>query len=168
MNVSEVVGGGLAQDRNVKSLQEIYGPRSTCFGCGPANTSGLRIRSFAQHDKVVADWRALPHHEAFPNVLNGGIIGALLDCHSNWAAAWHLMNKNSLAHVPYTVTVKYGVEFHSPTPTNEVIHLVARVVESTLEKAVVDAELMTSIKVHATFRGTFVSVKPGHPAYGRW
>ena len=24
-------------------------------------------------------------------MLNGGIVGALLDCHSNWAAAYHLM-----------------------------------------------------------------------------
>jgi hypothetical protein len=31
------------------------------------------------------------HHEAFPGMLNGGIAGALLDCHSNWTAAHHLM-----------------------------------------------------------------------------
>jgi hypothetical protein len=32
-----------------------------------------------------------PNHEAFPGVLNGGIIGTLLDCHCNWTAAYHLM-----------------------------------------------------------------------------
>ena len=25
-----------------------------------------------------------PHHQAFPGMVNGGIIGTLLDCH-NWA-----------------------------------------------------------------------------------
>jgi hypothetical protein len=38
----------------------------------------------------VAEFRPELHHEAFPGVLNGGIIGALLDCHSNWTAAWAL------------------------------------------------------------------------------
>ena len=29
-----------------KSLQETYAPHNACFGCGPANEKGLRIRSF--------------------------------------------------------------------------------------------------------------------------
>ena len=57
-----------------KGLQETYAPESTCFGCGPANRLGLRIRSHAAGDLVVADWQPEPQHEAFPGVLNGGII----------------------------------------------------------------------------------------------
>ncbi len=76
-----------------ESLQERYAPHNACFGCGPANEKGLRIRSMVEDDKVVATWHAEPHHEAFPGMLNGGIIGSLLDCHSNWTAAWHLMNE---------------------------------------------------------------------------
>ena len=34
------------------SLQERYAPHNTCFGCGPANAQGLRIRSFAEGDEV--------------------------------------------------------------------------------------------------------------------
>ena len=71
-----------------KSLQEIYAPRNACFGCGPANPEGLHIRSFVQGDEVIAEWRAGKHHEAFPGVLNGGIIGTLLDCHCNWTASF--------------------------------------------------------------------------------
>ncbi len=62
-----------------------------CFGCGPANPAGLRIRSFEEGDAGVARWRPGPHHHAFPGTLNGGIVGALLDCHSNWAATTALM-----------------------------------------------------------------------------
>jgi hypothetical protein len=70
------------------SLQERYAPSLRCFGCGPANPEGLHVRSFVGGDGVlVATWRAGPHHEAFPGVLNGGIIGTLLDCHCNWAAS---------------------------------------------------------------------------------
>jgi hypothetical protein len=73
----------MTQDR---SIQETYSPDGICFGCGPLNEKGLRIRSFVEGDEFVAVWSAEPHHQAFPGVLNGGIIGALLDCHSNWAA----------------------------------------------------------------------------------
>ncbi|NBX75534.1 MAG: PaaI family thioesterase, partial [Proteobacteria bacterium] len=34
------------------SLQETYAPHNACFGCGPANSKGLRIRSFAQDAEV--------------------------------------------------------------------------------------------------------------------
>jgi acyl-coenzyme A thioesterase PaaI-like protein len=46
--------------------------------------------------------------------------------------------------------------------------MVARVVESQHDRAVVEAELIAHDRVTATCRGTFVAVKPGHPAYHRW
>ena len=78
----------------MKSVQETWAPHNRCFGCGPANEKGLRIRSFEEGDELVAEWTPEPHHEAFENVLNGGITGALLDCHSNWAATMYLMRKS--------------------------------------------------------------------------
>lgn len=151
-----------------KSLQETYSPNGICFGCGPANEKGLHIRSFAENGEVAAEWRAEPHHEAFPGVLNGGIIGALLDCHSNWAAAYFLMKNNAKTMPDCTVTADFHVKLLRPTPSDALIHLHARVVESTLEKAIVEAELIANDKVCATCRGTFVAVKEGHPAYHRW
>ena len=62
---------------NRKSLQETYSPNGVCFGCGPANEKGLHIRSFPENGDVVAEWHAETYHEAFPGMLNGGIIGAL-------------------------------------------------------------------------------------------
>src|SRR5437870_4008039 len=73
------------------SLQERYAPESICFGCGPANADGLHVRSWREADEAVADWMPAPQHQAFPGILNGGIIGTLMDCHSNWTAAEHLM-----------------------------------------------------------------------------
>jgi len=153
---------------NEKSLQETYAPQNACFGCGPANEKGLKIRSFVQGDEVVAEWTPQKHHEAFEGVLNGGIIGALLDCHSNWAAAWHLMKKAGENHPPCTVTSEFAVKLTRPTPTNVPIHLSAVVTESTDDRAVVDAKLIANGKVCATCHGIFVAVKPGHPAYHRW
>jgi len=152
------------------SLQERYGPHTICFGCGPANPDGLHIRSFAQgdSDEVVADWRPSPSHEAFPGVLNGGIIGTLLDCHSNWTAAYSLMQGRGSEKPPTTVTADYAVKLLRPTPTDGPVHLRARVVESTDDRATVEATLEAGGQVTATCRGNFVAVAPGHPAYGRW
>lgn len=152
----------------MKSLQETYAPQSTCFGCGPANPKGLHICSFLSGDEVVAEWKAESHHEAYPGALNGGIIGTLLDCHSNWTAAWHLMQRSGAQHPPCTVTAAYAIKLLRPTPTDDVVKLVATVAELQADRAVIEATLIAAGKVCATSRGTFVAVKPGHPAYHRW
>ncbi|HWT00353.1 MAG TPA: PaaI family thioesterase [Pyrinomonadaceae bacterium] len=153
-----------------KSLQEKYAPHNACFGCGQANEKGLRIRSFpsGEEEEVVCEWQPEAYHEAFPGVLNGGIIGALLDCHMNWTTIWHLMRRTGAEKAPCTVTADYSIKLKRPTPTDAPVRLVARVVESTDDRAVVEAELIAHDKVCATARGTFVAVKPDHPAYHRW
>jgi acyl-coenzyme A thioesterase PaaI-like protein len=154
--------------RDGQSLQERHATKLACFGCGPANAKGLRIRSFVEGDAVVAEWTPEPHHEAFPGVLNGGIVGALLDCHSNWTAAVHLMKAHGAESPPCTVTAEYAIKLLRPTPTNGPVKLTARVVESSNDRAIVEATLEAGGKTCATCRGTFVAVKPGHPAYHRW
>jgi len=42
------------------------------------------------------------------------------------------------------------------------------VVEIDGDRATIDGELSAGGEVTATCRGTFVAVKPGHPAYHRW
>ena len=150
------------------SLQERYAPHNTCFGCGSENPEGLRIKSFVDGDEVVAEWRAEPHHAAFLGMLNGGIIGALLDCHSNWAAAWHLMQESGSETPPCTVTAEYRVVFKHPTPMDGPIKLRAHIVESAGNRAWVEASLEAGGKECATCRGLFVAVAEGHPAFHRW
>lgn len=151
-------------------LQERYAPQNACFGCGPANPKGLKLRSVVQEEEVVAEWTPEPHHEAFPGVLNGGIIGALLDCHSNWTAAWSLMKKEQASHPPCTVTAEYAVKLLRPTPTQKgPILLSARLVKFIgNHRAVIEATLKVGDQLCATCEGTFVAVQPGHPAYHRW
>lgn len=151
-----------------ESLQDRYAPRNACFGCGPVNERGLRIKSFVAGDEVVCDWTPEPHHEAFPGMLNGGIIGALLDCHCNWTAAWHLMTRAGADAPPCTVTAEYTIRLKRPTPSGEPVHLVARVVESKDDRARIEGTLTSGGEVCATCAGLFVAVKEGHPAYHRW
>jgi acyl-coenzyme A thioesterase PaaI-like protein len=153
---------------NEPSLQEKYAPNNACFGCGPANAEGLRIRSFPRNGEVVAEWQPEEKYEAFPGVLNGGIIGSLLDCHCNWTAAYHLMKQAGDDHPPCTVTADYAIKLLRPTPTDGPVHLSAKVVESTADRATIEGTLSAADKVCAICRGTFVAVKEGHPAFHRW
>ncbi len=153
---------------DTRSLQDRYAPETRCFGCGPSNELGLRIKSRVEGDEVVLDWTPEPHHQAFPGFVNGGIIGVLFDCHCNWAAAYHLMRASGADEPPFTVTADYAVKLRKPTPSGGPLHLRARVVESTDTRAVVEATLEADGVERATCRGTFVAVGPGHPAYHRW
>lgn len=154
------------------SVQERYAPGNRCFGCGPANEKGLRIRSFPVEDSgadgLRCTWTPESHHEAFENILNGGIIGTLLDCHGNWTACWHIMRRDGLDEPPCTVTYDFHVTMKKPTPTDRPVELRSRVVESEGKRVTVEAEIHSDGDVTATCRGRFVAVGPGHPAYHRW
>jgi len=150
------------------SLQDRYAPQNKCFGCGAANEKGLRIKSHEEGDDLVARWQPQAQHEAYAGMLSGGIIGALLDCHSNWAAALHLMRKAGQDKPPCTVTSRLEVRYLRPTPTKDGVVLKARVTEARDDRATVEATLEAGGLVTATSRATFVAVKEGHPAWNRW
>ncbi len=152
----------------MKSLQEKYAPNGICFGCGCVNDKGLKIQSYPEGNTVVCTWMPEPHHEAFPGVLNGGIIGALMDCHSNWTAAYFLMKNNSDESTPCTVTADYSIKLLRPTPSGKSIHMSAEITDISKKRATVEALLSADGKICATCVGTFVAVDPGHPAYHRW
>jgi acyl-coenzyme A thioesterase PaaI-like protein len=151
------------------SLQERYAPEGRCFGCGPKNEHGLRIRSFeTDQGTVFAEWQPRPEHEAFAGFVNGGIIGTLIDCHSNWTAIAALLERSGAAEAPSTVTAEYAVRFRRPTPSDRPLRLVGRAIEVADDRATVETTVEIDGVVTATGRATFVSVKPGHPAFGRW
>jgi len=151
-----------------RSVQERYAPQNRCFGCGPANPKGLRIRSFENADGLRAEWTPEAHHEAWEGAVNGGILGALLDCHSNWTAALHLMREAGGDTLPSTVTAEFHVKLLRVTPSGGPLTLVARVVESKGSRATVEAAVESAGKTTATCRGVFVAVPEGHPAFHRW
>ncbi len=150
------------------SLQDTYAPRLICFGCGPANAEGLQLKSFVEGDQLVAEFHAQKKHQAFEGMLNGGIIGALLDCHCNWMACYHLMVRNKLAAPPCTVTAEYTIKMEKPTPIANPIHLRAWVVDSSDRRATVEGTLSSGSEITARCHGIFVAVREGHPAYHRW
>ena len=153
------------------ALQERFAPASRCFGCGPANPLGLHLASRPADDDpaiLVARFEPRPEHEAFDGVVNGGILGTLLDCHANWTATMHLMRARGADRPPTTVTLDYAIRMRRPTPSDRPIDLRAWVVDATDDRATVEAEISSDGIATATGRGTFVAVKPDHPAFDRW
>ena len=114
-----------------QSLQEQYFPDLPCFGCGPANDKGLRLRSFAAEDgSVRARFTPWPEHDNGLGYLNGGIIATVLDCHSA-AAVTHEAYRRGWpplpgAALPY-VTAGLDVRYLRPAPKDAEVILVARV-----------------------------------------
>lgn len=151
-----------------KAVQDEYAPHSICFGCGPANKEGFQIKSYRINNGLEMEFESEDKHQAFPGVINGGVIGTLLDCHGNWTAAIAIMEKNKLDTPLCTVTAQYEVKLKRPTPLGHTLKLKSKILAIQEDRAEVIIELKADDKTCATGRGLFVAVKEGHPAYHRW
>ena len=149
-------------------VQHQYAPSSICFGCGPANVDGLQIKSYRIENGLRMSFIPDAHHQAFPGMINGGIIGTLLDCHGNWTAAMALMDQDGSDEPPCTVTASYSVQLRRPTPNDTELHITSQVVSIEGNKVNVELLMEAEGKVCATGKGLFVAVTEGHPAYHRW
>lgn len=149
-------------------VQDEFAPNSICFGCGPSNIDGLQLKSYRSDGGLAAEFKCEKKHQAFPGVINGGIIGSLIDCHGNWTAAIAIMDKNGWEKPQCTVTAQYEIKLKRPTPLGIKLKLNSRVLVLQDDRAEVIIELKADGKTCATGRGLFVCVKEGHPAYHRW
>jgi|TARA_B100001996_G_scaffold381985_1_gene372645 acyl-coenzyme A thioesterase PaaI-like protein len=150
------------------SVQEKYAPNSICFGCGPANKKGLQIKSFRTEKGLEMIFETSIEHQAFPGIINGGIISTLLDCHGNWAATMALMDQSNNDVPPCTVTASFSMKLKRPTPINTKLEVSANIENISEDRVNVNMILVADGKVCATGKGLFVAVKEGHPAYHRW
>jgi acyl-coenzyme A thioesterase PaaI-like protein len=72
---------------NGLALNEQYLHGNTCFGCGPANEQGLRIRVFrdGEHiDRLIGTYRPREIHTGVTPIAHGGAQFAALDCMAAW------------------------------------------------------------------------------------
>jgi len=112
------IAGEIAVDASKPqvAVQEAYTPDSRCFGCGPAADGGLSLRSFRAANGLEARTTLDARYQAFPGIVNGGIISALFDCHGNWTAAVALMDRACLPRPPLTLTAELLIHYREPTP----------------------------------------------------
>lgn len=102
-----------------KPIQHSYAAEANCFGCGPHNADGLKLRSFRVKNGLSSKAKLQERHMCFPGIASGGIITTLFDCAGNWTAAIALMDKHCLPRPPLTLTSEIFVNFRHPTPSNE-------------------------------------------------
>ena len=116
-----------------------------CFGCGADNLHGLRIKSFMEGDTAICRFTPESYHMGFPEILNGGIIATVLDCHSIWTS----IGCFKLHHEPVAkeepgvmfVTRKLTVEYIKPTPLGKELVVRGKVIKETERSATVAVEL---------------------------
>ena len=107
-------------------------------------------------------------HQAFPGMINGGIIGTLLDCHGNWTAAIAIMESRNETEPPCTVTARYSVKLRRPTPHGVPLEITSQVESLDGDHAEISMKLTANGELCAQGDGLFVAVKEGHPAWHRW
>ncbi|TAL39337.1 MAG: PaaI family thioesterase [Spirochaetes bacterium] len=134
-----------------------------CFGCGADNHRGLRIKSHMEGDECVCRFTPEEHHAAFPNILNGGIIATIMDCHAIWTSvgARHrtLGYDDTGESRTMFVTKKMTVEFLKPTPMGTELEVRARVVETRGKSSRVIVELRAKDGITARAEVTAVRVE---------
>jgi acyl-coenzyme A thioesterase PaaI-like protein len=126
-----------------------------CHGCGADNPRGLQIKSYWDGAEAVAAWQAEPHHcGGSPEIVNGGIIASLIDCHSlNLAIADDYRSEGrpigSAPRISY-VTANLNVSYLKPTPIDELLELRARISKREGRKVWVSCTLSAAGEVRAT------------------
>jgi len=144
------------------SIQDRYFAELRCFGCGPKNVKGLRLRSFPAEDQTVrARFVPWPEHDNGIGFLNGGIIATLLDCHSAAAVAVRSeqlgLPPNGLLHY---VTAGLNVRYLRPAPLREAVDLVARIGSADENEMRVEVELWWEAKPRAAAQATWKRWRP--------
>jgi uncharacterized protein (TIGR00369 family) len=95
-----------------------HGAQNHCFGCGEANTSGLRLKFFVDdHKQVVAKVRLARRFEGPPGYAHGGVIATLLD---------EAMSKANRLHGVVAMTRQMEIEYLRPVPLQQTITLAGR------------------------------------------
>jgi acyl-coenzyme A thioesterase PaaI-like protein len=136
-------------------------PQHHCWGCGTLNPRGLHVKSHVEGDEVVCRFQPWPEHMAGPqDVVYGGIIAAVVDCHSVCTAiadAYRAAGQ-AVGQGPerWAVTASLRLDYLAPTPIGEVMELRARVREAKGRKRVVECVLRSGGK--ETVRAEVVAV----------
>jgi acyl-coenzyme A thioesterase PaaI-like protein len=135
------------------SIQERLYPDTDCFGCGPGNPGGLRLRSFPHDGFVVAHFTPWPEHGNGLGSLNGGIIATVLDCHSAAAVMLEAEHRGwpalPGALIPY-VTAGLAVRYLRPSPLDQTVELRALVTSASEDAMTAEVELWWDGKPRAT------------------
>jgi acyl-coenzyme A thioesterase PaaI-like protein len=146
---------------SARSFQDEIGPANGCWGCGPGNAHGLRIRSEWTGEESLCRFTPSPWHAAGPpDVVNGGILATLIDCHGICTAVAAIYREEGRAigsepHV-WCVTGTLEVTYLRPTPM-AALEVRARIEERKGKKTVLACSVTSGSQ--ETARGRVVAIR---------
>ena len=140
-------------------------PYNHCVGCGATNELGHHVQGRwddQDPDVAICDFEPQPHHSAYPaDVVNGGIIATVIDCHSIGTAiadahrqAGRPIGEGEL--ILYA-TAALTVDYLKPTPISGPFRVNARVVEVTDKRTNIESTVVDK-SGDETARGRVVAV----------
>jgi len=150
----------------IKAFQDYYpDDYSHCYGCGRLNEYGLQIKSYWDGDESVC--HILPKHYysgGRKDILYGGLIASLMDCHGAGTAAAAKAREQNInmeqGAMPRFVTASLKVDYLAPTPVNTEIELRGIIKEIKGRKVTVGVTLTANGAICA--RGELIMVQiPG-------
>lgn len=132
---------------NARAFQDYYPDNyAHCYGCGRLNARGLKIKSYWDGEESVCHFTPDAHYTGgFPDLLYGGMIASLIDCHAAGTAAAARAREDGID--PETeplkrfVTASLKVDYLAPAPVAEPLEIRARVREIDGRKVWLDATL---------------------------
>src|SRR5215469_2214459 len=99
-----------------------HSAQNRCFGCGPANPSGLKLEFLLAPDgSVVCPTVVSDAFEGHPGYLHGGIIATLLD---------ESMSKAVRSKGLHAMTRHLEIDYRRPVPSGVSLRLEGKVVRS--------------------------------------
>ena len=136
----------------MSSFQDQIGPHNHCHGCGVGNPHGLQIKSHWRGEQAVCHFRPQPHHcAASTQVVHGGILACVVDCHCNCTAMANAYRElgREIGSQPeiWCVTASLTLNYRKPTPIGEELELLARVVRREGRKTWLSCTLSASTGV---------------------
>lgn len=125
-------------------------PGNVCFGCGNDNHDGLHVKSFWEQDESVCIWQSKEKYHGWSDLLNGGIMATIIDCHCMGTAMAHaykvenrlLGSDPEYRYATGTLNVKYLL----PTSNNHPVELRAKVIEVKNRKTVMKCDVISQGK----------------------
>ncbi len=127
---------------------------NVCFGCGQDNAEGLQIHSFWDGDTAICRWMPEKKYWGWVNILNGGIIATLIDCHCMGAAmaeAYRAEDRSLDSEPIYRyATGTLNIRYLNPTPGDQEVEIRANVIEVKNRKTTLTAEVWCGGECTAT------------------
>lgn len=130
-------------ENELKYFQD-YMPENVCFGCGINNDQGLHVKSFWEGDTAVCKWTSEEKYHGWSDLMNGGVIATLIDCHcvcTAMAYAYREEGRSLDSEPEYRyATGTLNVKYLKPTSNNDMVELRAKITEVKGKKTVLHCD----------------------------